>query len=58
MLLVLAALVGLAVSAASSVFLEGVPELQEWVYEDLPESSVITRLRSGGRCRRWVSPGC
>ena len=36
MLLVLAALVGLLVSAASWCFLEGVHELQVWVYEDLP----------------------
>ena len=36
-LLVLAALVGLVVSAASWCFLEGVHELQVWVYEDLPE---------------------
>ena len=35
-LLVLAALVGLLVSAASWCFLEGVHELQVWVYEDLP----------------------
>ena len=35
-LLVLAALVGLVVSAASWRFLEGVHELQVWVYEDLP----------------------
>ena len=36
-LLVLAALVGLVVSAASWCFLEGVHELQVWVYEDLPK---------------------
>ena len=36
-LLVLAALVGLLVSAASWCFLEGVHELQVWVYEDLPD---------------------
>ena len=36
MLLVLAALVGLLVSAASWCFLEGVHELQVWVYQDLP----------------------
>ena len=36
MLLVLAALVGLLVSAASWCFLEGVHELQVWVYDDLP----------------------
>ena len=36
-LLVLAALVGLVVSAASWCFLEGVHELQVWVYKDLPE---------------------
>ena len=36
MLLVLAALVGLLVSAASWCFLEGVHELQVGVYEDLP----------------------
>ena len=36
-LLVLAALVGLVVSAASWCFLEGVHEVQVWVYEDLPE---------------------
>ena len=35
-LLVLAAFVGLVVSAASWCFLEGVHELQVWVYEDLP----------------------
>ncbi len=35
-LLVLAALVGLLVSAASWCFLEGVHELQVWVYEKLP----------------------
>ena len=35
-LLVLAALVGLLVSAASWCFLEGVHGLQVWVYEDLP----------------------
>ncbi len=35
-LLVLAALVGLIVSAASWCFLEGVHEIQVWVYEDLP----------------------
>ena len=35
-LLVLAALVGLLVSAASWCFLEGVHELQVWVYDDLP----------------------
>ena len=35
-LLVLAVLVGLLVSAASWCFLEGVHELQVWVYEDLP----------------------
>ena len=35
-LLVLAALVGLLVSTASWCFLEGVHELQVWVYEDLP----------------------
>ena len=35
-LLVLAALVGLLVSLASWAFLEGVHELQVWVYEDLP----------------------
>ncbi len=35
-LLVLAVLVGLLVSAASWCFLEGVHELQLWVYEDLP----------------------
>ena len=35
-LLVLAALVGLLVSAASWAFLEVVHELQVWVYEDLP----------------------
>ena len=37
MLLVLAALVGLLVSAASWCFLEGVHGLQVWVYEDLPD---------------------
>src|SRR4051794_12865224 len=36
-LLVLAALVGLVVSAASWCFLEGVHELQVWVYKDLPD---------------------
>ena len=36
-LLVLAALVGLLVSIASWAFLEGVHELQVWVYEDLPD---------------------
>ena len=36
-LLVLAALIGLVVSAASWCFLEGVHELQVWVYKDLPE---------------------
>ena len=36
-LLVLAALVGLLVSAASWCFLEGVHELQVWVYKDLPK---------------------
>ncbi len=36
MLLVLAALVGLLVSAASWCFLEGVHEVQVWVYEKLP----------------------
>ena len=36
-LLVLAALVGLLVSAASWCFLEGVHELQVWLYEDLPK---------------------
>ncbi len=35
-LLVLAALVGLVVSAASWCFLEGVHELQIWVYQELP----------------------
>ena len=35
-LLVLAALVGLLVSATSWAFLEVVHELQVWVYEDLP----------------------
>ena len=35
-LLVLAALVGLVVSSASWLFLEGVHELQVWVYEELP----------------------
>ena len=35
-LLVLAALVGLVVSAASWCFLEGVHEVQVWVYEKLP----------------------
>src|SRR3954453_19795869 len=35
-LLVLASLVGLVVSAASWCFLEGVHELQVWVYEELP----------------------
>src|SRR4051794_27318730 len=35
-LLVLAALVGLVVSAASWCFLEGVHELQVWVYQELP----------------------
>ena len=35
-LLVLAALVGLLVSAASWCFLEAVHELEVWVYEDLP----------------------
>src|SRR3954468_2124179 len=35
-LLVLAALVGLLVSALSWCFLEGVHELQVWVYADLP----------------------
>jgi H+/Cl- antiporter ClcA len=36
-LLVLAALIGLLVSAASWCFLEGVHQLEVWVYEDLPE---------------------
>lgn len=36
-LLVLAALIGLLVSAAAWAFLEGVHEIQVWVYEDLPE---------------------
>ena len=36
MLLVLAALVGLVVSTASWLFLEGVHQLEVWVYEDLP----------------------
>ncbi len=35
-LLVLACVVGLVVSAASWCFLEGVHEIQIWVYEDLP----------------------
>ena len=36
-LLVLAVLIGLVVSAASWCFLEGVHELQVWVYKDLPQ---------------------
>jgi H+/Cl- antiporter ClcA len=36
-LLVLAALIGLLVSAAAWCFLEAVHEIQVWVYEDLPE---------------------
>jgi H+/Cl- antiporter ClcA len=36
-LLVLAALIGLLVSAASWCFLEGVHEIEVWVYEDFPE---------------------
>lgn len=35
-LLVLAAVVGLVVSAASWLFLEGVHQIEVWVYEDLP----------------------
>jgi H+/Cl- antiporter ClcA len=36
MMLLLAALVGLVVSTASWLFLEGVHEIEAWVYEDLP----------------------
>jgi H+/Cl- antiporter ClcA len=36
-LLVLAALIGLLVSAAAWCFLEGVHEIEVWVYEDLPD---------------------
>ena len=36
-LLVLAVLIGLVVSAASWCFLEGVHEIQVWVYKDLPQ---------------------
>ena len=58
-LLVLAALIGLVVSAASWCFLEGVHELQVWVYKDLPgRTSATTPCRSGGRFRGWRSPGC
>jgi len=35
-LLVLAALIGLLVSAAAWCFLEGVHQIEVWVYEDLP----------------------
>ena len=58
-LLVLAALVGLLVSAASWCFLEGVHELQVWVYEDLPDELGYHDVpRSGGRCPGWRSQGC
>ena len=58
-LLVLAALVGLVVSAASWCFLEGVHVLQVGIYDHLPEHlGYDTPPRSGGRCRGWRSQGC
>ena len=58
-LLVLAALVGLVVSAASWCFLEGVHELQIWVYEESAgRGRLPQRFRSGGRFRGWRWPGC
>ena len=56
-LLVLAAVVGLVVSAASWCFLEGVHEMQIWVYQDLPEQVGYHSVRCGGRFRGWRSPG-
>ena len=57
-LLVLAALVGLLVSAASWCFLEGVHEVQILVYEDLPEHLAMTPPRSGRPFHGWHSPDC
>jgi hypothetical protein len=50
-LLVLAAVLGVPISAAAYGFLALVAKLQEWVFTDLPRALALTAPRCGGRCR-------
>ena len=57
-LLVLAALVGVPVSAAAYFFLALVSKLQDWIFTSLPRSWAFTPNRCGGPSCRWRWPGC
>jgi hypothetical protein len=57
-LLVLAAIVGVPVSAAAYFFLALVSKLQEWIFTRLPKELGFTPSRCGGLFCRWCWPGC
>jgi hypothetical protein len=57
-LLILAALVGLLVSAASWLFLEAVHEIEIVVYEHLPHDLGYEHVPLWCRCRGWRWQAC
>ena len=57
-LLVLAALVGVPVSAAAYFFLALVSKLQGWIFTSLPKDLGFHAEPCGGPFCRWRWPGC
>jgi hypothetical protein len=57
-LLVLAAILGVPISAAAYGFLALVDKLQNWLYTSLPRGWALAARRCGGHCRCSPSPAC
>ena len=57
-LLVLAAIIGVPISAAAYFFLALVSKLQEWIFTTCPRTSASTVNPCGGRFRRCCWPEC
>ena len=57
--LVLAALLGIPISAVAYGFLALVGKIQEYLFTDLPQRPLHRgRRRRGGRCPGWCSAAC
>ena len=56
--LILAAILGIPISAVAYGFLALVTKIQNYLFADLPTTCSPAVRRPGGRCPGWCSVGC